>query len=106
MELKWLPINSSSEKGFIQKNISKLKEIGVLGILTSNGGITIHNIPNLENKVPPNKVVSIPPQLEISQQGIYFTQFAWYPLSPCDRMIVGDLVGNIYLYQIKMQDKK
>jgi hypothetical protein len=75
-------------------------------VLTSNGAIAVYNIPVIDTKGSSDRVIKLDPQLEISQQNIFFTQFAWYPLSPCDRMLVGDLVGNIYLYQIKFFEKK
>jgi hypothetical protein len=105
MELKWLPVNTSSSKG---KNLIPwlILEIGVLGLLTSDGKISIYSMPNIEPKNYQNKAISLTPILEISIENVYFTQFAWYPLNPFDKLLVGDIVGNIYLYQIKAGDKK
>jgi hypothetical protein len=84
----------------------KILEIGVLGLLTSDGKISIYSMPNIDSKSQPLKAVSLTSILEISIENVYFTQFSWYPLCPFDKLLVGDIVGNIYLYQIKAGDKK
>lgn len=63
-------------------------------------------MPNVDNINPFTKAISLSPILEISIENVYFTQFSWYPLCPFDKLLVGDIVGNIYLYQIKVSDKK
>ena len=95
MELKWVPINSSSPK-----------EIGVLGLLTANGHVYIYNMPIIDPEEAETNVITLTPQVDIFYDKIYFTQFSWSPLSPCDKLLIGDAVGNIYYYDISVSREK
>ncbi len=47
------------------------------------------------------KAVYMAPLLELSQSNLFFTQMSWHHISPCDLMLIGDIVGNIHIYQFK-----
>jgi hypothetical protein len=68
--------------------------------------LSLYSIPIIDHQNPRGRAVKIKPLEEISLPNVYFTQFAWYPRSPCDKILIGDIVGNIYLFQISVQNSK
>jgi len=77
-----------------------------LAILTANGTVSIFSIPCIENPNPLEQAVKLNPLEEISLPNVYFTQLAWCPQAPCDKLLIGDIVGNIYLFHVTIQNSK
>ena len=76
-------------------------EIGILGVLTADGSLRIYSLPVLMDQRP-NSLINISPLSIVSIEKTQFTTFIWYPHNPCDKVLLGDVIGNIYL--VKLDD--